>query len=147
MDLAQRRNDAKGSEGAGTALNRRFGLELGLILAVIAAWGAWREDWTLSNARIALFGAGGLLVLLGLAVPVALTWPRRGWTAFGNLLQKVFGPVLLTVFFIVVITPVGLFRRLFGADPMGRRRASPDGTYWKPKAQDERGLEKYTHPF
>ena len=130
-----------------TSMNRRFGLELGLVLAAIAAWGAWREDWTLSTARICLIAAGGLLVLLGLAVPALLAWPRRGWTAFGDLLQKVFGPILLTVFFVVVLTPVGLARRLFGADPMGLRKAPPGGTYWKPKAQDDRGREKYTHPF
>jgi hypothetical protein len=40
------------------------------------------------------------------------------WFTLANILRKVVSSILLAVLFIVIVTPIGLLRRIFGADPM-----------------------------
>jgi hypothetical protein len=49
----------------------------------------------------------------GILAPIA-----RMWFGFSYLLGSVMSKVLLGVIFFVVATPIGLLRRVFGADPM-----------------------------
>ena len=45
--------------------------------------------------------------------------------------QKIAGKIILAVFFVVVITPVGIVRRALGKDPLRLRRQVVE-SYWMP---------------
>jgi len=55
---------------------------------------------------------------------LVMTWPSlfkplaRIWFGFSHILGGVVSKVLLTLVFFVVVTPIGLIRKVFGADPM-----------------------------
>ena len=55
---------------------------------------------------------------------LVMTWPSlfkplaRIWFGFSHILGGVVSKVLLTIVFFVVVTPIGLIRKVFGADPM-----------------------------
>ena len=126
---------------------RKIGQEVGGIFAALPLWGLWRDYWVLSPGRIAFLVLGLTLVVLGAAAPAVLAHPHRAWMAFARLLSRVTSPVSLTLFFFLVITPVGLLVRAFGHDALARRR-KPDGeSYWLPRAPDPRGPERYKQPF
>lgn len=126
---------------------RVFGLGMGLILSGFALWGAWRPGFDLSTGRLVALALAAALGMAGLAAPKALSLPYRGWMAVARVLNWIVTRVLLIVFFLLVITPVGVLRRLFGADDLGLRRAPGRQTYWHEPEQDDRGPERYTHPF
>jgi hypothetical protein len=126
---------------------REFGFVVGGVFAGLAAWGFWRDDWTASAGRVAFLAVGGTLVVLGTVAPRALELPQRAWMGLARLLARVTNPVLLTVFFFAVITPVGLIARLVGHDAMGRRRAPDGGSYWKARQPDPRGPGRYLQQF
>jgi multisubunit Na+/H+ antiporter MnhB subunit len=76
----------------------------------------------------AILGAiGTVLVILGLAAPRLLYWPSVVWWKLVHVLGYINARIILTVLFTVLLVPVGLFWRVTGKDPLGRRRA---GTGW-----------------
>ena len=67
------------------------------------------------------------LLLLGMVWPRAYSPLARLWLGISLLLGSVMSRVVLSIIFVVVVTPVGLVMRLFGHDPM-RRKAWKKGT-------------------
>ena len=55
---------------------------------------------------------------------MTMVWPKVFkplavlWFGLSNVMGTVVSKILLTVIFFLVVTPVGLLRRIFGADPM-----------------------------
>ena len=56
---------------------------------------------------------------------------RAGMTVSFHIGQ-VMGRILLTVFFLVVVTPMGLLLRLLGKDLLQLKRPAGANTYWRP---------------
>ena len=62
-----------------------------------------------------------------------MVWPRaysllaRLWLGISLLLGSIMSRVVLSIIFMVVVTPIALVMRLFGHDPM-RRKAWKKGT-------------------
>lgn len=103
---------------------RSFGVSVGGVAVAVAAY-LW---WHGSIQSGAIVGAVGLaLVVLGLLAPRALYWPSVVWWKLVHLLGYINARIILTVLFSVLLVPIGLFWRLTGKDPLGRRRASGSG--------------------
>jgi hypothetical protein len=94
---------------------RSFGLSVGLVLAVIGGILWWRGYQTAGPVLAAI---GGTLVFFGLVAPPVLRVPNRLWWRFAQVLGRFNTRVLLTVFFAVVLTPVGVVMRLAGRSPL-----------------------------
>ena len=63
---------------------------------------------------------------------------------FPNSKSVVNSRVLLTVMFLLVVTPLGALGRLFGSDPLGRRAA---GSLWLPFSKRARDPKHYERMF
>ena len=78
-----------------------------------------------------------LLGLLGLVAVGALVQPRwfRGWYRISLWLgfhsSQWLGRLILVLFFIFIITPLGWVLRLMGKDPLQLRRPQAATTYWQ----------------
>jgi hypothetical protein len=105
---------------------RSFGTSVGSVLVVLGAIALWRNRQTVGTTMVAV---GGVLVLLGLVAPTLLRVPNRIWWRFAQTLGWVNSRILLTVFFAVVITPVGLVMRALGRNPL---RPVDEKTGWTP---------------
>ncbi len=118
--------------------NRDFGLLVGAALVVIALY-----KWYRHSLAMPWFAATGLiLMLLALVWPQSLAWPRKGWEALGRVLGYVNTMVLLTLVYVVIVTPFGLLSRLLGNDPL-RLKADPAAdSYWKLIDNDQTQLEQ-----
>jgi hypothetical protein len=106
---------------------RSFGVSVGAVLIGVAAYLAWRGR--LDRATI-LAGIGGVLVVLGLVAPRLLKWPAAVWWKLAMVLGYINARVILTIAFVLVLTPMGLLWRLIGKDPLSRHRKNWTG--WSP---------------
>lgn len=123
---------------------REFGLLVGGILAVLGGVSLWRRGPLLRNEI--LLAVGGLLVVLGAVAPRLLVVPNRLWMKLAELLGRVVSPVVLAIVYFLVVTPVGLLRRLTGADPLLRRGPRRD-SYWSPYPARQRDPKHYEKMF
>ena len=120
---------------------RSFGLSVGAVLAVLAAFALWRERAALGAvmSTIAL-----LLLAFGAIAPRALRVPNRWWWRFAQAVGWVNSRILLTVFFTVVLTPAGLVMRLLGRSPL---RAAARDTNWTAYPARMRNPKHFDHSF
>jgi hypothetical protein len=72
---------------------------------------------------------GGLLLGLGTIAPSTLRVPNRIWWRFAQLLGWVNTRILLSIFFGIVLTPVGVVTRLFGRNQLSGWQRE---TNWRP---------------
>ncbi len=121
---------------------RDFGLLVGGILVAFAAW--WIHRGKFPAARPWTLGVGAVLVVLGVAWPRALVVPYRAWMGLAEGLSKVVTTLVLSLVFFLVVTPIGVVKRLTGWDPLERRAPGRD-SYWLPyeaRQHDPRHFEK-----
>lgn len=67
---------------------------------------------------------------VALVVPSVLRPLNRLWLKFGLLLHKIVSPVVLGIMFFLVITPIGMFLRARGKDPLRLKPNKQSKTYW-----------------
>jgi hypothetical protein len=87
---------------------------------------------------------GALLILLGAAYPKSLVIPNRLWMGLSEILSFVLTRVILALIFFIIVTPIGLIRRISGKETL-RRRAGRAESYWKlynARQRDPRHFEK-----
>jgi hypothetical protein len=123
---------------------REFGLVVGGVLVLLAGWWFYRGKFV--NARQVILPLGTLLVLLGLIWPRVLVLPNRAWMLLAEGLSFVTTRVILAVVFFLVITPIGLVKRLSGWDPLSRR-GPRSSSYWKPYSERQRDPRHYEKMF
>jgi len=114
---------------------RSFGLSVGTVLILIAAFLAWRGR--IATAEI-VGGIGATLVVLGYLQPRLLKWPSAVWWKFALALGYVNARVILSIAFFLVLTPIGLIWRLIGRDPLVRKRSSWTGWTAYPERYSDR---------
>src|SRR5262245_32270075 len=106
---------------------RPFGLIVGGIFALI---GVWPVVWRGQPLRLWSLILGGILMALALAWPRSLTQVYRLWMRVGEVLGWINTRIILSVFFYLLFTPLGVYMRLRGKDPMRRT--------WAPEAESYR---------
>lgn len=135
--------DLRRDEPTSGPSDRRFGLTIGAILALVAILkllqrSAWGPVWA---------------VLAVVLIGCALLWPARlsalnaGWLKFGLALHRIVNPVVMAVLFYGTIVPIGLLMRLLGKDPL---RLKPDRTadsYWLARCDDRPPPEAMRQQF
>lgn len=122
------------------AEGRKFGLTVGGAFLAFAAISWWRGHATAPKVLLAI---GLALVLAGLLVPGRLGPVYRGWMGFAKILSKVTTPIFMGLVYYVVLTPMGLARRLFAGNPLVRKPQGPG--YWvarEPTQRQRRDMER-----
>lgn len=96
----------------GLLIGLGFPVFIGLILPALAGHGF--RTWTL------WVGIPGLIV--GLISPRLLFYPYKGWMSLGHALGWFNSHVILGLVFLLVLQPIAFVMRLFGYDPLRRKR-------------------------
>lgn len=113
---------------------------VGGVLLALGGWWSYRGRYSTLSAVLLCVGAS--LALLGAFFPKSLVVPNRLWMGMAEAMGFVMTRVILAVIFFLVVTPIGLVRRLFGGDPLGRR-AVRAGSYWKPYTERRADAKHY----
>ena len=91
---------------------------------------------------------GLVLLVFGATLPQALRHVYIVWMSLAVVLGFIVSNVLLTVFFFIVITPIGLVARLSGKDFLRLKLDRNAPTYWMPRAsQRDRARSDYEKQF
>lgn len=106
---------------------REFGFVVGGALLALGLW--WLARGRMAAIRPWLLGAGAFLVAAAAVAPRALVPASRAWHALSSALSFVTTRLLLVLVYYLVLTPIGVVRRLAGADPL-RRRSGAAASYW-----------------
>ena len=109
--------------------DRAFGCTVGSVLMVIGATKAFVAE-AVPPAAFLIFASGGLLLVLGIFAPSRLSKLNKIWLKIGAAIAKVVNPIMLTVLFFLLITPMAVVLRILGKRPL---HLSPDRTaptYW-----------------
>lgn len=120
---------------------RAFGFGVGSACVGLGALLAWRGYPAAGPTLVAL---GAVLVVLGRVAPSTLRVPNRYWWRFAQALGWFNARLLLTLFFALVLTPVGVVMRLFGRNPL---RPSEAHTSWSPHSARRRDPKHYEQMF
>lgn len=119
---------------------REFGLVVGGVLVLLASWWFYRGKF--SSVAQVILPLGCLLVLVGLLWPRALRLPNKGWMLFAEGLSFITTRIILGLVFFLIVTPIGVIKRLSGWDPLARRSARSE-SYWKPYSERQRNPRHY----
>ncbi|MDP3794507.1 MAG: SxtJ family membrane protein [bacterium] len=104
----------------------------GLVLLALLGFFAYRFP----SARLVLTGVE-LLIFAGLFYPQVLQWVYLALMALTLPIGWLLSRLVLTLFFVVVISPFGTIRRLTGRDPLHLRFREHDTTsYWEDVEQN-----------
>ncbi len=125
----------------GLPTERSFGRGVGGVCLGAAVFVWWRGHPT---ASVVLLAVGALLVGFGLFAPSALRIPNRVWWRVAQAVGWVNTRILLTVFFAIILTPVGVAMRLFGRNPL---RGADAKTNWAPYPARRRDPRHYERLF
>ena len=117
---------------------------VGGVFVLLGAWWLYRGKFA-SAAHIVL-PLGALLVLLGLIWPRALALPNKAWMLLAEALSFVTTRIILGLVFFLVVTPIGVVKRLSGWDPLSRRGAR-SSSYWRPYSERQRNPRHYEKMF
>ncbi|HEY3038430.1 MAG TPA: SxtJ family membrane protein [Pyrinomonadaceae bacterium] len=121
-----------------------FGLIVGGVFVLLGGWWLYRGKFI--TAAYVTLPLGTLLILLGLLWPRALVLPNRAWMLLAEGLSFVTTRIILGFVFFLVITPIGVVKRLSGWDPLSRRGAR-SASYWKPYSERQRDPRHYEKMF
>jgi len=119
---------------------REFGLLVGGIFVLLSSWWLYRGKFTV--VAEVLLPLGALLVLLGLLWPRALVLPNKAWMLLAEALSFLTTRLILGLVFFLVVTPIGIVKRMMGWDPLGRRGARRE-SYWQPYSERQRDPRHY----
>lgn len=106
--------------------DRTFGIVFMILFLVIGLWPLLRGG----EPRLWSLAIGVACLLVAIALPRALAPLNRLWMAFGLLLGRIVGPIMLFVVYAVAVVPTGLLLRLRGKDPLYRRFDPSARSYW-----------------
>ena len=105
--------------------NRSFGLLFFIVFLLIGLWpiinGETIRIWSISISIIFL--------ILGSFNSRLLTPLKILWIKFGEILGRFISPIVLSIVFFLILTPIGLFMRLIGKDLL-KTKFSKIGSYW-----------------
>ncbi len=121
---------------------RSFGISVGAVLCVIAVILFWRGR--VGRAEV-VGGIGAILVFFGYVAPSVLKPISDIWWKFSALLGWFNARVLLSIIFFLILTPLGLFWRAIGKDPLARRRQNWTG--WSPYPARFKDKQHFTRMF
>ena len=108
-----------------TGSNKNFGIVFFIVFLLIAVWplidGQSLRVWSLIVSLIFL--------VLGLLNSKLLNPLNLAWVKFGKILGKIVAPIVMGVIYFIIVTPIGLFLRLFGKDLL-QIKFSKNNSYW-----------------
>ena len=143
MRIGRRSLPLTEKQKAGKRELRNFGLlfaALGVLAGAYMVWKGYRSAWI-------PLGLAGVFLLTGLSLPRALGPFYRSWMRFAAMLAWLNTRLLLSIFFFLVMMPIGLVMRLFGKDLLNKRIDRSAASYWIKRDLTAKDKQSYEHLF
>ena len=112
--------------------NKSFGIVFFFVFLLIAIYPLINDG----NIRLWSIIVSSIFLILGLLNSNFLTPLNKVWLKFGLFLGKIISPIIMGVIFFCVITPTGLFMRVFKKDIL-RLKFNNHSSYWTKKVESK----------
>lgn len=122
---------------------RKFGLLVGGVFALLGVILLLRHRPAAPYFLI----AGALLILPGLIAPRILKHIYIVWMSLAIVLGFIVSGILLILFFLLVITPIGWAARCLGNDFLNLKLDRPAASYWMPRERKPKTPAEYERQF
>ena len=106
--------------------NRSFGLLFFIVFLIIGLWPLKNGD----NLNLYFSITSLIFLILGLLNSKLLSPLNKIWIKFGEILGVIIAPIIMTLVYFVILTPVSLVVRVFGKDILGLKFINKQQTYW-----------------
>ncbi|MEY4311264.1 MAG: hypothetical protein RLZZ571_34 [Actinomycetota bacterium] len=113
-------------------------------LAVIAAFGYTRE-WP-DTILVVLLVLAAVHLILAFVAPGLLGRINSIWMGLGFLLGKVVSPIVMTILFFVLFTPIGLVMKLIGRDELALKSRGGN-SFWKIRTNPQITAESFKYQY
>ena len=128
----ERRLEQGISAGLNTAKARKFGLTVGPAFLLLSGVLIWRGRY---RTAAVMGSIGGVLLLVALVAPRVLVPVERAWMGMAHAMSSVTTPIIMSLIYFIVLTPVGAVMRAFGRNPLVHSPAG--GSNWVVRKQEQ----------
>lgn len=123
-----------------------FGITFFVILSMLLPlFVGWKNDWVWPSWLIWPVAVGVLILSVSAFTGMLMAPVYRLWMRFALVLGTIMTAVIVTVVFYLLITPIGLIRRLSGSKSAYQKKMDKSAsTYWVARnyKADGTGMEK-----
>ena len=106
--------------------NKNFGIVFFIIFLLISVWPIINGQ---SSIRLWSLVISLIFLILGILNSKLLSPLNFAWMKLGEMLGKIIAPIVMSLIFFTVITPIGLLTRLTGKDLL-KLKFSKKNSYW-----------------
>jgi hypothetical protein len=124
--------------------NRKFGLFFASIFGISFLYLMWKSSSVLGYFSLFI---SFCFLIFSLVSPHSLLPLNKLWMGIGVFLGNIVSPVVLSLIFFILFTPIGIIMRMFGRDELRLKPLKSD-SYWKIRPQDcENSGEHFKNQF
>jgi Saxitoxin biosynthesis operon protein SxtJ len=108
---------------------KRFGFTVGFVILSLGCVLLWRHR----GAGWPMISTGAILLLAASLAPMTLKWVHGPWMIAALALGWIVTRIVLTIVFFLLVVPVGVLQRLFGARSIEFAFKADRASYWRPR--------------
>ena len=95
-----------------------------------------------NNLNLYFLITSGIFLILGAINSKLLTPLNKTWIKFGEILGLIIAPIVMSLVYFVILTPVSLIVRIFGKDLLGLKFIKENETYWIKRKKNLTSMDK-----
>ena len=118
--------------------NRSFGIVFFIVFFIIGLWPLLNS----SDIRLWSLLIGFVFLLLGLINSKILTPLNRIWIKFGELLGKIISPIIMSLLYFFVVTPIGFIMTVLLRKDLLKTKFSKKSSYWIKRTKNAGSMKK-----
>ena len=118
--------------------NKSFGILFFIVFLIIGLWPLKNGQ----NPYIFLIFVSFIFLILGLFKSNLLTPLNKAWLHFGEFLGKIIAPVVMSLVYFLILTPISLLVRIAGKDLLKLEFSEKEKSYWLRKEKNTGSMDK-----
>ena len=117
--------------------NKSFGIVFFVVFLIIAFW----PFANLTSFKIWPLIISIIFLILGLMSSKILSPLNKIWFKFGILLGSIVSPIVMSIIFFVIITPIGIIMKMLGKDLLNKKY-NKQNSYWIIKDNSKNSMKR-----
>ena len=118
--------------------NKSFGLLFFVFFLILALWPLKNGN----SLNLFFITISGIFLILGLINSKLLSPLNKLWIKFGEILGMIIAPIVMTLVYFVILTPVSLAVRILGKDLLGLKFLKEKESYWIKRKKNLGSMKK-----
>ena len=118
--------------------NKSFGLLFFAVFLIIGLWPLKNGE----SLNFYFIIASVVFLILGLLNSKLLSPLNKSWIKLGEILGIIIAPIVMSLVYFVILTPISIIVRVFGKDLLGLKFLKEKETYWIKRKKNLGSMKK-----